>query len=107
MEVIDEKELKARLDRRDPLNLVMFMDAASFARMRIPGSVHCVDARAAMEKFGKDDPIVGYCSTDACVYSRRMCTQLVQNGYTRVTHFNGGLWAWQQAGYPLEGTDVR
>jgi rhodanese-related sulfurtransferase len=107
MEVIDEKELKARLDRGDPLKLLMFMDAAAYERLHIPGSIQCPDAREAMRRYGKDEPLVGYCSTDACVYSRRMCAQLVEHGYTHVAHFHGGLWAWQQAGYPLEGTDVR
>jgi rhodanese-related sulfurtransferase len=106
MKTIDEKELKAAIDRGDKIMLVMFMDRASFDRMHIPGSIHCADARAAIRRFAKDDPIVGYCSTDACVYSKKMCTQLVEAGYTDVTHFFGGLWAWQQAGYPLEGTDV-
>jgi rhodanese-related sulfurtransferase len=107
MEVIDEKELKARLDRGDRLTLVMFMERAAFDRMHIPGSVQCADAPEAMRRFAKDEPIVGYCSTDACVYSKRVCTQLVEHGWTRVTHFHGGLWAWQEAGYPLEGTDAR
>jgi len=107
METIDEKELKARMDRGDQFALVMFMDPAAFDQMHIPGSIQCTDAREAMRRFAKDDPIVGYCSTDACVYSRMMCMQLVRNGYTKVTHFLGGLWAWEQAGYPLEGTAVQ
>lgn len=107
MEVIDAKELKVRLDRGDPFTLVMFMDKTAFARMHIPGSVQCSDAREAMRRFPKGDAMVGYCSTDACAYSRKVCQQLFDAGWTRVTHFNGGLWAWQQAGYPLEGTDIQ
>lgn len=107
METIDEKELKARIDRGDKFALIMFMDKAAFERMRIPGSIECSDAREAMRRFAKDEPIVGYCSTDACTYSKMVCTQLFENGYTKVTHFFGGLWAWQQAGYPLEGTAVK
>jgi rhodanese-related sulfurtransferase len=107
METIDEKELKARIDRGDKFALVMFMDKTAFERAHIPGSIQCSNARDAMGRFAKDEPIVGYCSTDACVYSKKMCIELVQNGYTKVTHFMGGLWAWQQAGYPLEGTAVQ
>ncbi len=107
MLTIDEKELKARIDRGDKFALVMFMDRTAYERMHIPGSIQCSDARAAMKRFAKDEPIVGYCSTDQCVYSKKMCMQLVDNGYTNVTHFFGGLWAWQQAGHPLEGTAVQ
>jgi rhodanese-related sulfurtransferase len=106
MEVIDAEELKARLDRGEKFNLVMFMDKASYEKMHIPGSVQVADLAEAMRRFEKTDPIVGYCSTDACVYSKRITTQLVENGYSKVTHFQGGLWAWEQAGYPLEGTMV-
>ena len=106
MEVIDAEELKARLDRGEKFTLVMFMDKGSYDKMHIPGSVQCTDLAEAMRRFQKTDPIVGYCSTDACVYSKRICTQLVENGYSKVTHFMGGLWAWEQAGYPLEGAMV-
>ncbi len=74
--------------------------------MHIPGSVHCADLAEALRLFQKGDAIVGYCSTDACVYSKRICGQLFDQGYTNVTHFMGGLWAWEQAGYPVEGTMV-
>jgi len=107
METIDEKELKTRIDRGDRFALVMFMDPVAYERMHIPGSIQCSNAREAMRQFRKDDPIVGYCSTDACAYSKMVCTQLEHNGYTNVTHFLGGLWAWEQAGYPLEGTAVQ
>ncbi len=105
MEVIDAKELKARLSRADKdFTLVMFMDRAAFDRAHIPGSVHCADAAEAATRFPKDAPIVGYCSADACWMSKRACKQLVEQGYTRITHFDGGLWAWEQAGYELEST---
>jgi rhodanese-related sulfurtransferase len=104
METIDAHELKARLDRGEKFTLVMFMDKASYDKMHIPGSVQCTDAAEAMRRFQPHDPIVGYCSTDACVYSKRVLTQLVEHGYSKVTHFDGGLWAWEQARYPLEGT---
>jgi rhodanese-related sulfurtransferase len=106
MEVIDARELKSRLDRGEKLTLVMFMDRASYDKMHIPGSVHCADLAEALRRFDKHETLVGYCSTDACVYSKRICTQLVDNGYSKITHFTGGLWAWEQAGYSVEGTMV-
>ena len=107
MEVIDARELKARLDRREPFKLVMFMDAPAFARLHIPGSIQCDDARKAMTTFDKNEPIVGYCSSDDCVLSRRACQTLFENGFTHIVHFEGGVWAWEQAGFPLEGTEAR
>lgn len=107
MDVIDATELKARLDRAEPFKLVMFMDAAAYARLHIPGSIQCDDAKKAMTMFDRDEPIVGYCSSDACAHSRRACATLFEHGYTRVAHFDGGIWAWQEAGLPLEGTQSR
>lgn len=31
---------------------------------------------------------------------------MVEAGYKSVTHFTGGLSAWEDAGYPLEGALV-
>ena len=54
----------------------------------------------------KDDEIVVYCSDEACVASRAAYQLLVNRGYKNVRRYAGGLSAWEDAGYPLEGEMV-
>ena len=103
MEIINALELKARLDSGGPAILVMFMPAAVFESSHIPGSIRCDNAQHAMRVVAKDQPVIGYCSAPACANSRLACRQLEAQGYTTVTHFEGGISAWFDAGYPLEG----
>ena len=103
MEIIDVQQLKARLEGGAPEILVMFMPAAVFESSHIPGSIRCDNAQHAMRLLPKDKSIIGYCSAPACANSRMACRQLEAQGYTAVTHFEGGISAWFDAGYPLEG----
>jgi rhodanese-related sulfurtransferase len=108
MEIINVQQLKARLDGGAPVILVMFMPAAVFESSHIPGSIRCDNAQHAMRVLAKDQPVIGYCSAPACANSRMACRQLEAQGYTAVTHFEGGISAWFDAGYPLAGcTDDR
>jgi rhodanese-related sulfurtransferase len=102
MESIDAKELKARLARGDAFSLVMFMDKAAFERGHIKGSIQCANAAEAATRFAKDAVIVGYCSSDACFMSKQALKILTAQGFSRLTHFDGGLWAWEQAGFEIE-----
>jgi rhodanese-related sulfurtransferase len=104
MESIDAKELKARLSRGDSFSLVMFMDKAAWERGHIKGSIQCASASEAAKRFAKDAAIVGYCSSDACFMSKQALRLLSEQGFTRLTHFDGGLWAWEQAGFELESS---
>jgi rhodanese-related sulfurtransferase len=107
MEVIDVQKLKARLDAGAAVILVMFMPAAIFESDHIPGSIQCDNAEAAMRLLSRSDSIIGYCSSPACALSRVACRQLEARGYSAVTHYEGGISAWMEAGYPLEGCSTR
>ena len=50
----------------------------------------------------RQDPLVVYCSGDACVDSRMVAEALQKLGYPRVLVFEGGWEEWQQAGLPEE-----
>ncbi len=104
METIDAKQLRARLTSGDPLSLVMFMDRGAYERAHIAGSIQCDDAADAARRFAKDTTIVGYCSSEACFKSKRACNLLVEQGFSQIIHFEGGLWAWQEAGYEVEAS---
>jgi rhodanese-related sulfurtransferase len=107
MEIINAQQLKARLDAGDAVLLVMFMPTEVFDGSHIPGSIRCDNAQHAMRLLPKDKSIIGYCSAPSCANSRLACTQLEAQGYASVTHYQGGISAWFEAGYPLEGCSAR
>ena len=106
VQIITRDELKAKLDRRDPLQLVMAMDEWHFEACRIPGSILLSNKRNAGSILRKDREIVVYCSDDACFASRSVADFLERSGYENVGHYPGGLHDWGAAGYPLEGTMI-
>ena len=104
--VISADELKAKIERGDDFRLVNALGAWEFRAKRIPGSEHFADLKQALDALDPGDEIVVYCSNPACRASHKMYTELVGHGFERVRRFEGGLLAWEDAGYPLEGDDV-
>jgi rhodanese-related sulfurtransferase len=100
---IERAELKEKLDRGDQFTLVMTLHEWAFRAAHIPGSVHFPTIDEAYGALDKDDEIVVYCSDPACVASQFAYKALVEQGYTKVRRYAGGLADWQQAGLPLEG----
>ena len=101
MEKIERDELKASLDRGDPIRLVMTMHEPYFEAAHIPGSIRVSSVEDAA-KLGPEDDIVVYCSHVACAASLIVGQKLIDAGYVHVRHFAGGLSEWEAAGYPLE-----
>ena len=106
IETIDREELKAKLDRGDDFKLVMALHDWAFRAMHIPGSIHYQSVEDALEGLDVNDEIVVYCSNVDCVASQFAYRGLVENGYTNVRRYSGGLADWQSAGLPLEGESV-
>jgi rhodanese-related sulfurtransferase len=103
------EELRDRLAGGNKLKLVMAGSDWAFRTKRIPGSLH-FDLRRPTQLLGvlaHDDDIVVYCSNVDCHASSAAYQRLVENGYTRVRHFRGGLLDWERAGLPLEGESAR
>jgi rhodanese-related sulfurtransferase len=65
-----------------------------------------VQADAAADVLDMNDDILVVCSDVDCVASQYAYRALVENGYTDVRRYTGGLSDWQAGGYPLEGTAV-
>jgi 3-mercaptopyruvate sulfurtransferase SseA len=71
-----------------------------------PGIAPLCHAEETLRGLARDDEIVVHCSNPSCMASVALYQLLERNGYRNLRRFAGGLQAWQEAGYPLEGTMV-
>ena len=106
MNSITPKEVKEKLDRGDEFKLVMALGGWYFRAVRIPGSISVSNLEEAEELLDLDDEIVVYCTDEACPASRLLYVTLRRAGYRNVRRCPGGIYGWQQAGYPVEGEQV-
>lgn len=77
-----------------------------FRSKRIPGSEHITSAEDALRSIAPDEEVVVYCSHAGCRASLNLYRELVEAGFERVRRFEGGLLAWDDAGFAFEGDDV-
>ena len=103
IKTIEREDLKAKLDRGDDFKLVMAMHEWGFRAAHIPGSVHFSTVEEASRDLAHDDEIVVYCTDPDCVSSQFAYQWLVEDGYTNVRRYAGGLSDWVAAGYELDG----
>ena len=103
---IERDDLKAMLDRGDPLVLIMALNRWAFEAKHIPGSVHFDTPDQLYAVVDPEDQVVVYCSQPDCLSSVALYRDLVARGYRHVRRYSGGLLDWEAAGYPLEGTMV-
>jgi rhodanese-related sulfurtransferase len=100
---IARDELKDKLDRGEPVKLVMALNRWAFEAKHIPGSLYFDNPDELYSTLGKDDEIVVYCSTVDCLSSVALYRALVDRGYRKVRRYAGGLIDWENGGLPLEG----
>ena len=101
--VIEARELKEKLDRGDEFKLVNALGDWEGRGQHIPGSLHFPTLEEALSSLNPDDEIVVYCSNPRCLASQMMYQELQERGFKNVRRFEGGVAAWEEAGYPLEG----
>jgi rhodanese-related sulfurtransferase len=106
MDLIDTKELKAKLERGDGFKVVMTLGEWEYRTTHIPGSMRISTAQEALATLDPKDEIVLYDSGPSCPASRLAFKFLKAHGYDRVRRYAGGLEEWASAGYPLEGESV-
>jgi rhodanese-related sulfurtransferase len=104
IETIGRRELKAKLDKDEPIKLVMALNQWAFDAKHIPGSIHFDDPKDLYSALQKDDEIIVYCSNVDCLSSVALYRALIERGYTNVRRYSGGLLDWEEAGLPLEGS---
>ncbi len=104
MNLISREELKEKLDRGDNFKLVMTLGEWAYEAQHIPGSINIHSAKSLVRQLDKNDEIVVYCSNIDCIASQVAYHRLINDGYTNVRRFAGGIEDWAAAGYLIEGT---
>ena len=102
---IQREELRAKLDRREPITLIMALNRWAFDAKHIPGSVHFDHPDEIFSTVPQDDEIVVYCTDVDCLSSVALYRTLLEHGYSNVRRYSGGLIDWEGAGLPLEGAE--
>ena len=116
-ELISLKELKAKLDADEDMLVVDTMPyEASYKKQHIPTAVQfefpipeiqTIDnemKKQYRDLLGpdKDKVIVAYCGFVKCGRSHNGAMWAVKLGYTNVYRCLGGIFGWNEAGYPVE-----
>jgi len=102
MNLITRDELRAKLDRRDALKLVMTLSEPAYRAKHIPTSLHFETVEETLGALNRADEIVVYCADVHCSASIYAYHLLERAGYERVRRYAGGIADWEAAGYPLE-----
>jgi rhodanese-related sulfurtransferase len=101
VEVVDRKELAARLKRGDVLVLDVRPEA-EFAAGHIAGarSVPITELRRRLRGLPKDAEVVAYCRGPYCVYADDAVRELHRRGF-RARRLVDGFPEWKRAGLPV------
>ncbi|MBI5454823.1 MAG: rhodanese-like domain-containing protein [Deltaproteobacteria bacterium] len=107
---IDRDELKGMMDSGESFVLVNVLGRHDFEKAHICGSINIPleeIGREALRLINKDETVVLYCGGPACAASSIAGEKLSDLGYKDIWRFEGGLEAWKEAGYCLEGVEHR
>lgn len=113
MKRIDAQQLKQAMGRPHAPPVINVLPRDEFDRRHIPGSINIpMDdddfvARVEDQVSAKGDPLVVYCASADCDASERAARRLEEAGFTQVQDFETGVQGWEEAGYILEGGEVR
>src|SRR3954471_1550714 len=92
------------------VTVVETLRAEHFAQGHLPGAIHIhfeeIREKAAQLLPDKDAAIVTYCTNTACRNSGIAAAQLAALGYTDVRKYAEGKQDWEDAGLPLERSEV-
>ena len=96
-------EVKARLDRGEPVLLIDVREDGEWARGRLPGAVHLgkgVIERDVEQRYPDTaTEMVLYCGGG--FRSALAADSLQKMGYTNVVSLDGGFRGWRDKGYPV------
>lgn len=97
-ESVQQKEEKS-------LYVINLLDKEWYTDCHIKGSVHVPfdQLMSFVRTLPKNTELIVYCSNYFCTASRTAYQQLVDDGFTQVYAYEGGMAEWYQLGYPVEG----
>jgi rhodanese-related sulfurtransferase len=95
-------ELRSLLAQDQPLQLVDVREYAEFASGRIPGArlLPLGELQRGAAELDRSRPVVCVCRSGK--RSAQAVEKLAALGFDQVQQLDGGLTAWEQAGFPLE-----
>ena len=102
-------DVKVKLDRGDPFHFIDVREDNEFAKDHAKGAAHL--GRGILERDietavpDKRAEIILYCGGG--YRSALAAESLRQMGYTNVRSMDGGMRAWREAGYPIEGSSAK
>ena len=101
---IAPSELNARRNSGTAPVVIDVRTPAEYAMGHIPGALNIPFDRIAdrISEVEAPDGVALYCMVGP--RARKGEAALLADGYTSVFHLEGGLAAWQAAGYPVEGS---
>jgi rhodanese-related sulfurtransferase len=97
---ISVRDLKAKLDAREPIVLIDVRQPEEFKSGHVAGarSLPLPTLATRLDELAKDAAIHCICLSGG--RSQAACELLQRQGFTNVTNVVGGMGAWQQAGLP-------
>ena len=80
------------------IRVVNVLDKANFDDAHIKGSIHVPDTEveAVSATWGKNIPVVFYCSNSMCMASGVSARKLKEKGFEKVYAYEGGMAEWYQ-----------
>ncbi len=105
---ITRDALKKKIDQESDFVLIDVLGKISYAKRHLPGAIsidaHEEDFIRQVERRvpDKDKEIIVYCASFSCQLSPTAASKLVDEGYTNVVDFEGGLQDWEDSGYAFE-----
>lgn len=112
MKTIDTNTLQELRNEQKDLSVINVLGRDAFQKKHIPGSENVpLDEEQFTRKVlslagGKEKPVVVYCTGKSCNASPRAGRRLEEAGFTQVYDYEAGVMAWEEAGFPLSGTDA-
>jgi len=109
MKTMNAQQVKETLDQETDFQLINVLPEEQHRQKHIPGSINVpvglddFPDRVENEVAGKGAKVVLYCANTDCDASSKATKKLEQAGFEDVADFEGGVAAWEEAGYPLEG----
>lgn len=101
LQTVDAPTLKQLLEQQ-AITLIDVREAAEYAGEHIPGAKLVSLSQLNPRKLAHDEgkTLVLYCRSGN--RSTMAAQKLFDAGFTEVTHLQGGMGAWKQAGYPTK-----